>query len=93
MSKEPVYVPWPVLQISPASDLYQLMYRGSVYRSFYTCIRETQHRLKGCEVGGHSEKEFTRSIRSDLLSSLVPSVLSFVLKKNVLSLSGPLVEV
>ena len=88
VSKDPVYVPWPVLQISPASDLYQLMYRSGVYRSFSTSIRDTQHRLKGCGVGGHSEKEFTRSIRSDLLSSLVPSVLSFVLKKNVLSLSG-----
>ena len=64
------------------------MYRSGVYRSFSTSIRETQHRLKGGEDGGHSEKEFTRSIRSDLFSSLVPSVLSFVLKKNVLSLSG-----
>ena len=64
------------------------MYRSGVYRSFSTPIRGTQHRLKGCEVQGHSEKEFTRSIRSDLLSSLVPSVLSFVLKRIVLSLSG-----
>ena len=55
--------------------------------SFSASIRETQRRLKGCEVRGHSEKEFTRSIRSDLLSGLAPSVLSFVLKKNVLSLS------
>ena len=56
--------------------------------SFSTSIVETQPRLKECVVRGHSEKEFTRSIRSDLLSGLVASVLSFVLKKNVLSLSG-----
>ena len=51
-----------------------------------TSIVETQPRLKECVVRGHSEKEFTRSIRSDLLSDLVASVLSNVL--NVLSLSG-----
>ena len=47
--------------------------------SFPTSIEETQCRLEGCEVRGHSEKEFTRSIRSDLLFGLVPGVLSFVL--------------
>lgn len=55
---------------------------------FSTSIGETQCRLKGCEVRVHSEIESTRSIRSDFLSGLVPSVLSFVLKKNVLSLFG-----
>lgn len=43
--------------------------------SFSTSIEETQCRLEGCEVRGHSEKEFTRSIISDLLSG----VLSFLL--------------
>ena len=47
--------------------------------SFSTSIEETQCRVEGCEVRGHSEKEFTRSIISYLLSGLVPSVLSFLL--------------
>ena len=88
MSKDPIYAPWPVLQISPFLIYTSLCIRAKFVDLFLHFHWDTQRRLKGCELRGHSEKEFTRYIRSDLLSGLVSSVLSFAVKKNVLSLSG-----